>query len=88
MFSLQKGMKTLRVAESLQLSFGEGHFVIDEIASLAVPLHTQHQISGPQITNNCSSGCHGEIYQGGLLLECTIIQLGGGAREEILGLEP
>lgn len=47
MFSLQKGMQTLRAAESLQLNFGECHCVIYEITSFAFPLHTQHQISGP-----------------------------------------
>ena len=50
MFSLQKGMQTLRAAEALQLNFEECHFVIDEIASLALPWHTYCQISGPQFT--------------------------------------
>ena len=50
MFSLQKGMQTLRAAEVLQLNFEECHFVIDEIASFALPWYTQWQISGPQFT--------------------------------------
>lgn len=70
MFSLEKGMQTLRVAESLQLSFGECHFVIYEIALLSFPLHTQHHISGPQFT---IAVLQDVIHWGGGLLECTTI---------------
>lgn len=44
MFSLQKGMQTVRAAESLKLFFG---VPLCHLTSLAFPLYTQHQIFGP-----------------------------------------
>lgn len=42
MFSLQAGTQTLRVAEYLQFHFGDCHYVIYEMTSLAFPSLTHH----------------------------------------------
>lgn len=46
MFSLQAGMPTLRVSESLQHKIGDCHYVIYEMTSLGFPLRIHHQIPG------------------------------------------
>ena len=81
MFSLQKGMQTLRAAEALQLNFEECHFISEEIASLA------HSLSNfwPTVHNNCSLGCHGEMTGWGAAGMHNYLTRWCRAREGMLG---
>lgn len=66
MFSLLAGRQTLRVAEYLQLNFGDRHYAIHEMTLPAFLCAFTIEVLAPTIHNNYPLGCHGEIYWGGV----------------------